>query len=128
LFFTTANVTAPDVPPDVDTVTLRLLADALFPIVNVAVICVALTTVTLLTDTPPPLTATVAPDAKFEPVNVTATAVPCVPELGAIEVSVGAGGAGTVIVTLAVPTAEGASTLVACTVTVPPLGTNAGAV
>ena len=94
---------------------------------KVAVICVVLTTVTLLTEIPPPLTATVAPETKFEPVNVTATEVPCVAELGEIEVSTGAGGAGATTVTDADPTAEGVSALDAVTVTLPD-GTTEGAV
>src|ERR1700675_2417068 len=52
---------------------------------------------------PPPLTATVVPVAvKLVPVRVTGTLVPCVPEAGLIEVSVGAGGLTTVNPTLLV--------------------------
>jgi len=50
---------------------------------------VALTTTTLLTVTPLPLTFTVAFAAKFVPVKVTDTFVPCTPLVGEIEVSVG---------------------------------------
>jgi hypothetical protein len=52
---------------------------------------------------PPPLTATVVPLAvKLVPVSVTGTLVPCVPEVGLIEVSVGGGGLTTVNPTLLV--------------------------
>jgi hypothetical protein len=57
--------------------------------VSVAVIWVALTTVTLLAVTPLPLTPTVAPERKLEPLNVTFTAVPWVALLGVTEVKVG---------------------------------------
>ena len=57
--------------------------------VNVAVICVALTTVVPLTVIPAPLTATVAPATKFVPVSVTGSLCPCTPLFGLIEVSVG---------------------------------------
>ena len=57
--------------------------------VNVAVICVALTTVVLLTVIPAPLRAMVAPATKFVPVNVTGTLCPCTPLVGPIEVSAG---------------------------------------
>ena len=56
---------------------------------NVAVICVALTTVVLLTVIPAPLTAMVVPDTKFVPVSVTGMLCPCTPLFGLIEVSVG---------------------------------------
>ena len=126
-FFTTVNVTAPLVPFAVFTVTLRLPAEALGEIVKVAVICVALTTFTLLTETPPPLTAMVAPEMKFDPVSVIATVVPWLPEVGAIELSTGTGGAGATTVTDADPTAEGVAALDAVTVTLPD-GTTDGAV
>jgi hypothetical protein len=76
-------------PPDV-TVTVSAPVAALAAIWNVAVICVALTTTTLLTVTPLPLTFTVEPAPKFVPVSVTGTLVPCTPLVGLIEVSVGA--------------------------------------
>ena len=57
--------------------------------VNVAVICVALSTVVLLTVIPVPLTPMVAPVAKFVPVSVTGPLRPCTPLFGLIEVSVG---------------------------------------
>jgi hypothetical protein len=85
------NGTAAVVPPDVVTVTLAAPVEALEPILNVAVICVPLTTLTLLTVTPGLLTATVAPGTKFVPERVTPTAVPCVPAEGVIEVNVGDG-------------------------------------
>ena len=49
----------------------------------------ALTTCTLLTVTPLPLTFTVEFAPKFAPVKVTGTFVPCTPFVGLIEVSVG---------------------------------------
>ena len=86
------NVRAPLVPPDVVTVTLAAPVVALAAMTNVAVICVALTTVTLFTVTPELLTLTVAPATKFVPVNVTGTLFPAVPLVGLMEVRVGAGG------------------------------------
>ena len=73
---------------------------ALPAIVNVAVICVLLTTVVLLTVTPVPLTFALAPATKFVPISVTGTLVPAVPLDGLTELSVGAGGGFTVKVTL----------------------------
>ena len=49
-----------------------------------------LTTATLLTVMPLPVTATVAPAIKFVPVRVTLTAAPCTPLFGVTEVKVGA--------------------------------------
>jgi hypothetical protein len=86
------NGTAGLVPPEVVTVTLAAPRVALAAIVNVAVICVALVTLTLLTPTPGLVTTTVAPETKLEPVSVTGTLVPCVPLVGAIDVNVGAVG------------------------------------
>ena len=60
-----------DVPAPAVTVTLAAPSVALAAIVNVAVICVAQTTLPALTVIPPLLTATVAPEAKFVPVRVT---------------------------------------------------------
>jgi hypothetical protein len=57
--------------------------------VNVAVICVALATVVLLTVIPAPPTPMVAPATKFVPASVIATPCPCTPLFGLIEVSVG---------------------------------------
>jgi len=94
--------------------------------VKVAVICVPLTTATLLTAIPVPLTPTVAPATKFDPVSVTATLVPCVPEFGAMEFNAGVW-TGATTVTVAEPTAEGVAALDAVIVTLPPLGTTAGA-
>jgi hypothetical protein len=79
---------------------------------NAAVIFVALTTVTFETETPEPLTTSVAPAAKLEPLRVTGTLVACDPLLGVIELRTGAGG-GTVIVTVADPAAEGDAALAA---------------
>jgi hypothetical protein len=73
---------------------------------------------------PPPLTATFAPNAKFEPVSVTATLLPGAPEFDAIALNTGAVG---ISVTVAVPTADGVAALDAVTVTLPD-GAVAGAV
>lgn len=86
----TVNVTALLVPPGVVTVTFLAVVAAEAVIVNVAVICVALTTVTLLTVKPVPDTVTAVAPVKLVPVRVTATAEPRTPVLGAIDVSVGA--------------------------------------
>jgi hypothetical protein len=50
--------------------------DAVAAMTKVAVICVELTTVTPVIETPVPLTATAAPDWKLAPVSVTATFAP----------------------------------------------------
>lgn len=84
------NVT---LPPGVVTVTLLAPSAAPVAIVKFAVIVVEFTTVT-------PLTLTLVPDmvtevplvVKLVPVRVTATLVPCAPDVGAMELSVGAGG------------------------------------
>src|SRR5690349_3163165 len=64
------NDTAGDVPPAVVTVTFAVPRAAFAAIAKVAVICVALTTTTLLTVMSGPA-LTVAPLTKFEPVSVT---------------------------------------------------------
>ncbi len=86
------NVCVLLVPPLVVTVTVLAPAAAVLAITKSAVIDVALTTVTLLTVTFEPLTATVAPETKFVPVNVTDTVLPCTPDVGLMLVKVGAGG------------------------------------
>src|ERR1700674_5376064 len=86
----TVNVCVPLVLPELVTVTFWGPVEAFEAMVNVAVIDVPLTTVVLLTVMPVPLRPIVAPDAKFVPVSVTATAAPWMPLFGAIEVSVGA--------------------------------------
>jgi len=83
------NVTPFVVTPDDVTVTVSPPSVAFAAIPRVAVICVALTTCTLLTVTPLPLRFTVAFAAKFVPVKVTGTFAPCTPLIGVIEVSVG---------------------------------------
>jgi len=83
------NVTPSVVTPDDVTVTVPPPTVALAAMPNVAVIWVALTTTTLLTVTPLPLTFTVAFGAKFVPVNVTGTFEPCTPLVGLIDVNVG---------------------------------------
>ena len=123
----TVKVRAAVVPPAVVTVTLREPVLAAAAMVKVALIRVAFTMATLLTLTPDPLTATVAPDEKLVPSSVTGTAAPCAPLAGVTLESVGTDGAA-VIDTVAVPTADGDALLAAWTVTVPPAGTLAGAV
>jgi hypothetical protein len=90
LLAATVNVTALLVPAEVVTVTLREPVAAEVPMVNVAVIWPALTTVTLLTVIPEPLAATVAPAARLAPARVMFTAAPCVPLAGVTDVKVGA--------------------------------------
>jgi hypothetical protein len=87
----TVNVTALLVPPNVVTVTFLAPSAAPREIVNVAVICVppAFTVVPLIVM--PAIAFIVAPD-RFVPVIVTGTAEPSTPEVGLMEVSVGAGG------------------------------------
>ena len=77
------------VPADVVTVTPAAPAGALLAMLKVAVICVALSTFTLLTVMPELVVLTLAPDAKFAPVSVTVGLAPWFPPLGLIEVSVG---------------------------------------
>ena len=84
----TVKATAEVVPPAVVTVTLRAPV-AVAEIDNVAVIWVALTTVTLLTVTSADETVTVAPARKFVPVRVTGTVAPWTPLDGAIAVRPG---------------------------------------
>src|SRR5262249_35193305 len=79
------------VPPAVVTGTLLVPSVALPAMVNVAVICVPLVTLTLLTVMPAPA-FTVAPVTKLEPVRVTGTAAPTCPPVGLTPVSVGGGG------------------------------------
>ena len=71
----TVNGCAPLVPPEVVTVTFWAPVAAFAAMANVAVICVALSTVVLLTVIPAPLRAMVAPAAKFVPVRVTGSAL-----------------------------------------------------
>ena len=88
----TVNTAALLVPPLVVTVIFAAPSAALAVMVNVAVIWIPLTTVTLPSVIPGLLTATVAPETKFEPARVTGTLLPCMPVAGLTEVSVGAGG------------------------------------
>ncbi len=99
---TTVNVTALLVPFAVDTVTLYPPGVAFVAMVNVAVIWVPLTTLTLLAVTPAGV-LTVAPEAKFDPVNVTAIDVPAVPLFGDIDESDGTGGVTEKLTELLVP-------------------------
>src|ERR1039457_4748437 len=80
------------VPPLVVTVTFAPPSVALAAMVNVAVICVVLTTVTLPTVIPVLAMVTVAPPTKFAPVSVTGTAAPRTPVAGAMVLSLGGGG------------------------------------
>lgn len=89
----TVKVFAPVVPPAVVTVTFRSPNAAEPPISKSAVSEVPLLTLTFLTVTFDPLTATVVePEMKFVPVRVTETVVPCTPVVGLTAVSVGASG------------------------------------
>jgi hypothetical protein len=88
----TVNATAPLTPPLVVTVTLVAPVAAPAPILNVAVICVALTTVTPLTVIPLLVVETVAPETKLVPVSVAPTLLFCTPLDGLTDVSVGGGG------------------------------------
>ena len=100
----TVKLTGLVVPPKVVTVTVAE-PDALAAMANVAVICVELTTVTLLTVTPAALTLTVAPGTKLVPVRVTFTLAPGAPVLGLIEVSVVVSGLMVKLTALLVPPA-----------------------
>ena len=79
------------VPDGVVTVTVVGPMERLHPIVNTAVICVVLTTFTLLTTTLAFATVIVAGDVKFVPVSVTGSPVAgiCVPTGGFTDVNVG---------------------------------------
>ena len=87
----TVNGWVPLDPPAVVTVTLATPNEAPAAIEKVAVICVALTTATLLTVIPALSVVTAAPVTKPEPVRVTETAVPLIPPAGLIELSVATG-------------------------------------
>src|ERR1022692_4144322 len=88
----TVKTTGALVPALVVTVTFAAPSVALAAMVNVAVICVVLTTVTLPTVIPVLPMATVAPPTKFAPVSVTGTAAPRTPVAGAMVLSLGGGG------------------------------------
>jgi hypothetical protein len=88
----TVNVDAALVPPLVVTVTLRAPSAASAAIASFAVIDVVLCIATSLTVTPVPLTATVAPETKFVPVNVTVVDEPVTPAVALRLVSVGGAG------------------------------------
>ena len=91
----TVKVCAPLVPPAVVTVTEWAPVAAAASSTKLAVSDVVLPTTTLLTVTPPPLTATVvAPTTKLVPVSVTATVSPRLPRFGETLVSVGAAAGG----------------------------------
>jgi hypothetical protein len=87
----TVNVTLPVVPPGVVMVTFLDVSAALLEMVKVAVSEVALTTVRLLTVTPAPETLIVCAPDRFVPVRVTLTDVPRTPDVGEIDIRVGAG-------------------------------------
>lgn len=99
----TVKPTALLLPAELDTVTLRAPAVAVALIVNVAVIVVALTIFTAPTVTSALLIETVVPATKFVPVNVTPTAVPCVPDEGLIEETDGGARTTLKLVALLVP-------------------------
>ena len=86
----TVKVADPLVPAEVVTVTFVAPTVALAAIVNVAVIWVELTTLTLLTVTPALATLTEAPATKLAPVRVTGTPAPWAPLFGLTEARVGA--------------------------------------
>ena len=88
-------------PPTVTTSMFTLPIGAVVLLLKVAVMLVALTKTTLLIEKPATagVATTVDPATKFVPVRVTFTDVPRNSELGAMDVSVGAGGAMTVNVT-----------------------------
>lgn len=99
------KVCVPLVPPLVVTVTVLAPAAAVVAITKFAVIDVALTTLTSVTVTFEPLTATVAPATKFVPVSVTDTVLPCTPEFGLTLVRVGVGGLTVNVLAAVVPPA-----------------------
>ena len=91
----TVNVTVGGgvlVPPGVVTVMVWAPVEALAAMVQVAVTVVAIGVPVIAQVMPvPDVTFTAVAPVRLVPVRVTAGAVPCVPELGAIKVSVGAG-------------------------------------
>ena len=95
----TVNGTVLLVPPAVVMLTVLAVSAAVVEMVKVAVAVIASPTVRPLTVIPVPETLMALAPLKLVPVNVTGTAVPRTPAGGAIEVSVGAGGALTVKVT-----------------------------
>jgi hypothetical protein len=98
----TVKVTVLLVPPGVVTLTVLALSVAPAVMVKFAVTVVEFTTVMPPAVTPVPDTVTADVPVRFVPVKVTGTLVPLMPVLGAIEVSVGVGGAVTVNTTLPV--------------------------
>src|SRR5271157_607393 len=90
----TVNVSLLLVPVDVVTLTFLPVRLAVFEMAKFAVTVVLFTAVTPLTVMPLPDTFTAVVLIRLVPVRVTATVVPRRPEVGAIEVNVGAGGAG----------------------------------
>jgi hypothetical protein len=90
----TVKVTVLVVPPGVVTLTVLAVAVAVAEIVKVAVTVVALA-VMLLTVMPVPDTLIAVAPVRLVPVRVTGTTVPRTPEVGEIEVNVGATGPAT---------------------------------
>jgi hypothetical protein len=86
----TVNVTVLLVPPGVVTLTFLGVAAAVAEIVKFAVTEVSLTTVMALTVMPVPDTVIADVPVRFVPVSVTGTVVLRLPEVGEIEVRVGA--------------------------------------
>jgi hypothetical protein len=89
----TVNVTVLLAPPGVVTLTVLAVAWAVAVMVKLAVTVVEFTTVIPLAVTPVPFTDTAEAPVRLVPVRVTEMVAPRKPELGAIEVNTGAGGA-----------------------------------
>ena len=87
----TVKGTGPLVPEAVTTLMFRAPNGAFSAMAKVAVICVGLTMLMLLTVIPAPA-FTVAPATKFVPVRVTGALVPATPAFGLMPVRVGGGG------------------------------------
>jgi hypothetical protein len=85
----TVNVLVSLIPLGVVTLTVRAPVAAPAVIVQVAWTVVAVGVPVITQVTPVPLTVTAVAPVRLVPVRVTAGAVPCVPDVGAIEVSVG---------------------------------------
>ena len=89
-----------DVPPGVVTVTFTLPGPAVSGMVNVVLSCVALSTQTVPTVTPPAIFTVVPLVVKLVPVRVTETVEPTLPKLGLMVLRVGIEGTCTVNVTV----------------------------
>jgi hypothetical protein len=89
----TVNVTALLVPPGVVTVTLLAVSAAVLVTTQFAVTVVVVGVPVMVQVTPAPDAVTAVAPLRLVPVRVTGTVVPRTPEVGLMEVSVGAGGA-----------------------------------